>query len=639
MNVAAPRLVASALAALALAAAGAPARAATINYCSFESTTGINLNGSATHPLTTNYIRLAPNVIQNQRGSAFVNAPVAFPAGTSFHAFFRFRIGPNAGGADGLAFVLQSNNSNALGNNGGDLGYGGIGQSVAIEFDTYQNAWDTTANHVALLFDGDTHTHVASATPAFALANNQTTSVWIDFDGAAKLLLVFVAQGATKPAMPLLSTTADLKAHLGAQVWVGFTGSTGGSTNNQDVFDLEFSTDGYPCCATAPNGACSAPLPVCGGGGLCVQCTSAADCSAPTPKCDTTTSTCVACLKPADCGGTTPVCDPGTHSCVACASDADCAGSPATPACQPSGACGQCSATNTSKCLAPMALCDVTSGTCVGCNTNADCIGTTPVCNQATHTCKPCTADADCAGTPATPACATTGPSLGACVQCSSDAGCLSPAPKCDLQKNLCGCAADTDCGAGQVCDKVMNANGQCFTGCHVSSGVDSCGPGSMCDKQDGTVGTCQPAAMTSSSSGVASSSGMASSSGAMSSSSGMASSSGGVGGMGGAMGSGGAGGMGATGSSGVTTGATSSSGSSSTSSGVGTGGAPTGTGGAGGSGAQGGAPEGTIAVGGGCWCGVGGGGEIDPKAIAIASLLAAALAGRRRRRAITTTA
>ena len=67
------------------------------------------------------------------------------------------------GPADGLAFVLQNssnfgNGIRALGGPGGDIGYGfqidegvkPIDNSIAIEFDTFQNSWDPDGNHVAV---------------------------------------------------------------------------------------------------------------------------------------------------------------------------------------------------------------------------------------------------------------------------------------------------------------------------------------------------------------------------------------------------------------------------------------------------------------------------------------------------------
>ena len=45
-------------------------------------------------------------------------------------------------GGDGFAFVIHGddNKTDAIGRTGGDIGYGGIRNSIAIEFDTWQNA-------------------------------------------------------------------------------------------------------------------------------------------------------------------------------------------------------------------------------------------------------------------------------------------------------------------------------------------------------------------------------------------------------------------------------------------------------------------------------------------------------------------
>lgn len=41
------------------------------------------------------------------------------------------------GGGDGFAFVIQGEGPTAVGRSGNELGYGGITDSVAIEFDMY----------------------------------------------------------------------------------------------------------------------------------------------------------------------------------------------------------------------------------------------------------------------------------------------------------------------------------------------------------------------------------------------------------------------------------------------------------------------------------------------------------------------
>lgn len=85
-----------------------------------------------------------------------------------FTAYFAFKIAPTDTQADGVAFVIQNaqgggtdpatscaeqgSGPSALGPNGGCIGYGGIDNSVALEFDTNNNwGWgDPNNNHIAL---------------------------------------------------------------------------------------------------------------------------------------------------------------------------------------------------------------------------------------------------------------------------------------------------------------------------------------------------------------------------------------------------------------------------------------------------------------------------------------------------------
>jgi hypothetical protein len=99
--------------------------------------------------------------------------------------------------------------------------------------------------------------------------------------------------------------------------------------------------------------------------GTCTQCSAAEDgaCVTPDSKCQLANGTCVACLTNSDCSATpaTPHCtDDG--QCTGCVTDNDC--NDQSPACQPSGVCGQCSASNAAAC-ADGTTCDMPSGRCV----------------------------------------------------------------------------------------------------------------------------------------------------------------------------------------------------------------------------------------------------------------------------------
>ncbi len=62
----------------------------------------------------------------------------------------------DSNGADGIVFIMHSV-PNVTGASGGTIGYNGINPSIAIEFDTWQNAdrQDPTFDHLGLMVDGD----------------------------------------------------------------------------------------------------------------------------------------------------------------------------------------------------------------------------------------------------------------------------------------------------------------------------------------------------------------------------------------------------------------------------------------------------------------------------------------------------
>jgi MYXO-CTERM domain-containing protein len=119
------------------------------------------------------------------------------------------------------------------------------------------------------------------------------------------------------------------------------------------------------------------------------------------------------------------------------------------PACQPSGACGVCSATNATRCSGSTPVCDTSAGVCVGCLSNAQCGDNTPVCDLGSHTCHACGSNADC--TPAAPICLPTG----ACAACTATdtSHCAPATPKCYVSDpsssgGVCvGCLTGGDCG------------------------------------------------------------------------------------------------------------------------------------------------------------------------------------------------
>merc|ERR1712100_982885 len=76
-----------------------------------------------------------------------------------------------ARGADGVAFVLHGQSSAELGEGGAQMGYGGIPNSLAVEFDTWYNPemGEPYENHIAVHTRGWRRPN--SANHSYALAH------------------------------------------------------------------------------------------------------------------------------------------------------------------------------------------------------------------------------------------------------------------------------------------------------------------------------------------------------------------------------------------------------------------------------------------------------------------------------------
>lgn len=90
----------------------------------------------------------------SQKGSVWSNYKLDMTS--SFSLSFDLHLGTKSGGAgaDGIVFVLQGDCTSA-GSDGSGLGYTGITNSIAVEFDSYQNAGEPNHNHAAILSNGE----------------------------------------------------------------------------------------------------------------------------------------------------------------------------------------------------------------------------------------------------------------------------------------------------------------------------------------------------------------------------------------------------------------------------------------------------------------------------------------------------
>jgi hypothetical protein len=240
------------LAAALLSIAAAPSNAATIIYNDFSDVSQLTINGDAAQSDAA--LRLTPAEV-GQGGSAFSTSQLTLGVGASFSTYFQFQITDAGGdplqiegdgdgfGADGLVFVVQPTGNN-VGSSGGGLGYAGIGQSLGIEFDTFDNGFqpeidDPNGNHVGVDINGDLMS-VTTALEPTRFNDGDIWNVWIDYNGSTDSLEVRWSLSNFRPGASQLSAIVDLETLIGGtQAFVGFTAATGSAFENHDILSWE----------------------------------------------------------------------------------------------------------------------------------------------------------------------------------------------------------------------------------------------------------------------------------------------------------------------------------------------------------------------------------------------------------------
>lgn len=180
-----------------------------------------------------------------QRGAAWFAEPQAVDKGFVTAFVFQFEMYSWFTVGDGMAFVIQSGDPDAL---GVGIGYDGMPNSVAVEFDTLKEDWledprnnvagapDLLGNHVSVQTRGrgpnDTHTDASLG--------------WANLDGfymadrAAHVALIVYEPGELRVFVddfdqPALTVSIDLTETLqldeGSKAYVGFTASSGPETS------------------------------------------------------------------------------------------------------------------------------------------------------------------------------------------------------------------------------------------------------------------------------------------------------------------------------------------------------------------------------------------------------------------------
>ena len=138
---------------------------------------------------------------------------------------------------------------------GGYLGYQGLTNSLAIEFDTYQNDWDPSANHMAIQSNGTgansaSHSSVSDNLPVppvsvvtnpliTTLANGATHTVVITYDGMSTLTATLDGTDVVTASVSLSTLGLD----PGGNAVIGFTAATGASSEKTQILSWSFTAN------------------------------------------------------------------------------------------------------------------------------------------------------------------------------------------------------------------------------------------------------------------------------------------------------------------------------------------------------------------------------------------------------------
>jgi len=218
---------------------------AAINYPDFSSTSGlVMLNDTAQ---VGSLLRVAP-AVQYKFGQAWYNQRQDVT--NAFSTTFQFSMNnPDSffGGADGLVFVIQNDSLSAAGNNslGEYLGYHGIPNSIAVEFDAFDNPSDPNDNHISihtrgtLANDTDETFSIGSTGTGLAINLNDAAVHTAKISYVPGTMNVYLDNMIT----PVLTASVNIPSTLSLTsggAYVGFTSATATGYENHDVLNWTF---------------------------------------------------------------------------------------------------------------------------------------------------------------------------------------------------------------------------------------------------------------------------------------------------------------------------------------------------------------------------------------------------------------
>ena len=228
------------------------------DFPSFNVSNEIVFSGDAT--LNDAVVRLTTKEMFRM-GGVWYEDGVFTHAGFETSFSFKFSEGNNYGiidgslpGADGIAFVIQANEGIESGGFGGDIGFAGIKNSLAIEIDTYKNfakAYeDPNGNHIAFFCNGEEPNNANHSGSALIAETSDIPTIMQDtvytctIEYGNDMFLIYLNKQGDDKNLVLQIPDFSIKDRLNLAVnglpYVGIVSSTGNSVERHDILSWDF---------------------------------------------------------------------------------------------------------------------------------------------------------------------------------------------------------------------------------------------------------------------------------------------------------------------------------------------------------------------------------------------------------------
>jgi hypothetical protein len=211
----------------------------------FTGTTAFTLDGGAT--VTGGALQLTDGG-NNEARAIWYSTPLNVQQFTTDFTFQITPAGPNS--TDGMTFAIQNQGLTAHGGIGGGLGYQGVSPSVAVKFDTFNNAGEGV-NSTGFYTDG-----AAPTVPALDLTSSgvnlhsgDVMDAHLTYDGTT---LTLTLTDTVTNAVFTASQAIDIPGTVGSgTAFIGFTGGTGGTVSTQNILSWTYTPTFSSSSATA----------------------------------------------------------------------------------------------------------------------------------------------------------------------------------------------------------------------------------------------------------------------------------------------------------------------------------------------------------------------------------------------------